>query len=208
MKIRSTAGSMKRADNLRHVRQRIIGAAVKLFAQKGFFEATVDDIARSARIAKGTVYIYFKDKPSLYAAVIDEHFTTAVEFLKKTEVQRVSNIEKLRAISDDWLSYMLKFKHQFPMFTIENVGMTRKIMRGIHVTDFGRVGEIIDHLARIIESGIAAGEFRKVDPRIGAMYFLNSIQTVFITCSMLPQCPDPKKQIMEMLFNGLKKENI
>jgi hypothetical protein len=89
---------------------------------------------------------------------------------------------------------------------MENVDMSRKLMRGIHVTAFGRIGEIIDHIARIIESGVATGEFRKVDPKIGAMCFLNYIQTVFLTCTMLPECPEPKKQIVEMLFNGLKKE--
>lgn len=206
MKIKSAAEPTKRADNRRDVRQRIIEAAVKLFAQKGFFETTVDDIARSAKIAKGTVYIYFKDKPSLYAGIIDEHFTGAIQFLEETEARRMSNTDKLRAISDDWLNYMLKFKQQFPMFTMENVDMTRKIMRGIHVTAFGRVGEIIDHIARIIEAGIAGGEFRNVDPKIGAICFLNSIRTVFQACTMLPECQEPKKQIMEMLFNGLKKE--
>jgi TetR/AcrR family fatty acid metabolism transcriptional regulator len=206
MNRKSAAGPTKRADNRGDVRQRIIGAAVKLFAQKGFFETTVDDIARSAKIAKGTVYIYFKDKPSLYAGIIDEHFTGAVQFLKEIEAKRISNTDKLHVLAEDWLNYMLKFKHQFPMFTMENVDMTRKIMRGIHVTAFGRVGEIVDHIARIIESGIAVGEFRKVDPKIGAMYFLNSIRTVFQACTMLPKCREPKKQIVEMLFSGLKKE--
>jgi TetR/AcrR family fatty acid metabolism transcriptional regulator len=208
MKIKSAAEPTKRADNRRDVRQRIIEAAVKLFAQKGFFETTVDDIARSAKIAKGTVYIYFKDKPSLYAGIIDKHFTGAINFLKVTGAKRISNTGKLHAIAEDWLNYMLKFKQQFPMFTMENVDMTRKIMRGIHVTAFGRVGEIIDHIARIIESGIAAGEFRKVDPKIGAICFLNSIRTVFQACTMLPECQEPKKQIVEMLFNGLKKEKL
>jgi len=206
MKTKSAAEPTKRADNRRQVRQRIIDAASKLFAQKGFFETTVDDIARSAKIAKGTVYIYFKDKPSLYVGIINEHFSSAIQFLKKTEAQRMTNTDKLRAISDDWLNYMLRFKHRFPMFTMENVDMTRKLMRGIHVMAFGRVGEIIDHIARIIESGIDAGEFRKVDPKIGAMCFLNSIQTVFLTSTMLPECQEPKKQIVEMLFSGLKKE--
>jgi len=84
--------------------------------------------------------------------------------------------------------------------------MTRKIMRGIHVTAFGRVNEIIDHITRIIEAGIAAGEFRQVDPRVGAIYYLNVIRTVFQASTMLPGCKEPKKHMMELLFNGMKKE--
>lgn len=190
----------------RDLRRTIIDAAVRLFAKKGFFETRVDDIARAAKIAKGTVFLYFKNKPSLYTEIIDEHFTGAIQFLKKTQAQRISNMDKLRAISDDWLDYMLKFKHQYPMFTMENVDKTRKIMRGLHAVAFSRVGEIIDHIARIIQAGIAAGEFRKMDPKLGAIYFLNSIRTVFQACIILPECKHPKKQIMEMLFKGLKKE--
>jgi TetR/AcrR family transcriptional regulator, fatty acid metabolism regulator protein len=207
MKGKTVPQPTRRSDRGRDIRRKIIEAAVKLFAKKGFFETTVDDIARRARIAKGTVYIYFKDKSSLYAGIIDDNFTGAIRFLKETEAKPISNTDKLRIIADDWIGNMLKVKDQFPMFTMENVDMSRKILRGIHETAFGRIGEVVAQIARIIKSGVAAGEFRKIDPQIGAVYFLNSIRTVFQVCTLLPECREPEKQMMDLLFHGLIKEN-
>ena len=69
------------------LRPRISRAGLKVFAKKGYSKATVDDIAKEAGIAKGTVYLYFKDKPSLYISTIDEHFTGAVRFLEAIQKQ-------------------------------------------------------------------------------------------------------------------------
>ena len=47
----------------------IVGVARKVFARKGFHDATVDEIAETAGLAKGTVYVYFRSKRSLYLAL-------------------------------------------------------------------------------------------------------------------------------------------
>ena len=51
-------------------RQRILDAALKLFARKGFEATALEEVARGARLAKGTLYLYFKDKEDLYAQVV------------------------------------------------------------------------------------------------------------------------------------------
>ena len=48
----------------------ILEAARKVFAMKGFNEATVDDIADAAGVAKGTVYLYYRSKRELYLAAL------------------------------------------------------------------------------------------------------------------------------------------
>src|SRR5438045_312242 len=48
----------------------ILEAARKVFAKKGFNEATVDDIAAAARVAKGTVYLYYRSKREVYFAAL------------------------------------------------------------------------------------------------------------------------------------------
>lgn len=49
----------------------ILDAARKVFVQKGFRDATVDDIAEAANVSKGTVYLYFASKQDIYIATID-----------------------------------------------------------------------------------------------------------------------------------------
>ncbi len=47
----------------------ILDAAKKIIAEKGFRAMTMDQVAKEANVAKGTLYIYFKNKDSLCAAV-------------------------------------------------------------------------------------------------------------------------------------------
>ncbi len=52
-------------------RDKILQAARKVFLEKGFARAPVDDIARAARVSTGTVYIYFETKDRLFEAITD-----------------------------------------------------------------------------------------------------------------------------------------
>jgi len=52
-------------------RQQILQAAVQAFSEKGFHRATIKDIAKIARIADGTIYIYFGNKQEILLAILD-----------------------------------------------------------------------------------------------------------------------------------------
>ena len=56
-------------------RARILDAAVKVFAGRGFHSATVAEIAKSAGVADGTIYLYFKGKDDLLLRLFDEKMT-------------------------------------------------------------------------------------------------------------------------------------
>ena len=51
-------------------RKVILGAAENLFAEKGFFRTSVDEVSKASGIPKGTIYLYFKSKGDLFASVI------------------------------------------------------------------------------------------------------------------------------------------
>lgn len=50
-------------------KQQIIVAAKRVFSEKGFNRATMEDIAREAELSPGTLYLYFKNKEELYASL-------------------------------------------------------------------------------------------------------------------------------------------
>ena len=54
--------------------QRILDAAVAVFAEKGFFVSRISDIADRADVADGTVYLYFKNKDEILASAINTAF--------------------------------------------------------------------------------------------------------------------------------------
>ena len=189
----------------KNIRKKIIDAAVKLFAKKGFYETTVNDITKAAKIAKGTAYLYFKNKLSLYVSVIEGRFVIAIEYLQKIQKEDLASTEKLQRIADEWMNYVMKFRSSFPMFSIENINLTRRIMKAVKPVIFRRIEEMIILIAQIIEDGIKKNEFRKVDPRIAALHFLNTIRTGFFVQLFIPGMSMDKNATLELFFNGVKK---
>jgi TetR/AcrR family fatty acid metabolism transcriptional regulator len=185
------------------LRPKITRAGLKVFAKKGYFKATVDDIANEAGIAKGTIYLYFKDKPSLYIKTIDEHFTGAVRFLQAIQKQELSNTDKLKKIADEWLDYMLKYKSSFPMFTMENINLSRKIAKAIKSMIPAHLKSMVQLVAGIIDDGIQKKEFRKVDPQIAALHFLSTIRTTFFAHVFMHTRKIRKDAVLDVFFNGL-----
>ena len=53
-------------------RDKILQAALEVFAQKGYHRALVDDIVRTSRTSKGAVYHHFPNKEALFLALVDE----------------------------------------------------------------------------------------------------------------------------------------
>ena len=83
----------------------ILEAARRVFATKGFSQATVDDIASAARVAKGTVYLYYESKRDIYFAAlkfgIEQMYSKLDEELKKVTTPE----EKLRTLIGVKLAY-------------------------------------------------------------------------------------------------------
>ena len=79
--------------------QRILDAAVAVFAEKGFFTSRVADIADRANVADGTVYLYFKSKEEILMSAINTAFDAFMS-LARTELKKVADpAERLRRLA-------------------------------------------------------------------------------------------------------------
>jgi AcrR family transcriptional regulator len=80
-------------------RAEIVDAARRVFARKGFARGIIDDIADEAKMAKGTVYLYFSSKEEIYRVVMD----VDMEFLSRVTLENVNAAktleEKIRAFA-------------------------------------------------------------------------------------------------------------
>jgi AcrR family transcriptional regulator len=75
-----TGGEGRNARNARSAARRgaILAAALDEFSARGFEAARLDDVARRANVAKGTIYLYFRDKESLFQELIRTMLTPIV----------------------------------------------------------------------------------------------------------------------------------
>lgn len=98
----------------------IIRAAEHVFALKGFHKATIQDIARQAQYATGTVYLYFEDKNSLYFSIVEEKISGLLHIvMSKTGQAKKGSREKLEVFIHESLRFFEKNQDFFRIFAQE-----------------------------------------------------------------------------------------
>ena len=92
--------------------EKIIEAAIKEFADKGFEKASTNEIVKEAGISKGILFHYFHNKKNLFLYVFDYSAELCMdELLKKIDLEEKDFFAKLRQIS----SFKLELMHKYPM---------------------------------------------------------------------------------------------
>lgn len=81
-------------------RGRILGAATRCFAERGFHEATIQDICDVAGLSKGGLYTYFKSKEEILSALIREGFAAGLERAQEVARSGHGAVDKLRRIGE------------------------------------------------------------------------------------------------------------
>src|SRR6478735_6704670 len=76
-----TIGSASRAEKAAERREAILAAALDEFAVRGFAATRLDDIAARAGVAKGTIYLHFKDKEQLFLELVRTEIVPRVQQL-------------------------------------------------------------------------------------------------------------------------------
>ncbi len=81
--LNDSGGSLTRRERekLAH-RQDIMDAAIRVFTQKGFPNATLDEIAQEAEFSKSAIYLYFSNKEDLFYSIIKDKITSSVQFMR------------------------------------------------------------------------------------------------------------------------------
>jgi TetR/AcrR family fatty acid metabolism transcriptional regulator len=160
----------ERATGPEEKRRRILDAAVRVFARKGFHTSRVGDIAEEAGVAHGLLYHYFASKDEVLETVFRENWAVLLERIRGVEESDESAAEQLRHVAAILLRTWL---HEPDVVRV----LVREIARSPEVQE--RIGELVKPLGsirRIIERGQAAGQLRSdLDPSLAAIVFYGGI---------------------------------
>src|SRR5215475_12728847 len=77
-------------------RDAILRAAIDVFAERGYFNAQVADVARAAGVAAGTVYLYFRSKDDLLVSIFERSMKTALDEGRELIAKTADPRERLR----------------------------------------------------------------------------------------------------------------
>ncbi len=93
-------------------KQLIIDAAIEVIKKNGFESATMDEIAKQAEVSKGALYLYFKNKASIYLAISERGSRLLTQSLSKILLFELSGLELIRKMGQAYL----KFVQQNPIY--------------------------------------------------------------------------------------------
>ncbi|CAN5826371.1 fatty acid metabolism transcriptional regulator FadR [soil metagenome] len=184
-------------------REAILRAAIKVFAQKGYFNSKVADIAKEAGIADGTVYLYFKSKEEILHSVFDRAME---EFIAegKRELAEIEEADKrLQRIAQLHLEKLGADRDLAIVFQVELRGST-KFMEEFSGGGFAEYLEIIQ---KTIQEGQKTGVFRKDLRPITAAKILYGALDEMVTNWILSKRAYPlapmADEVLKVFFGGV-----
>ncbi|OQX18465.1 MAG: TetR family transcriptional regulator [Desulfobulbaceae bacterium A2] len=136
---------------------KIIQSATKVFAKKGFFNARISDIAKEAKVADGTIYLYFNNKFDILLSVFEEEIGELIEELQLQLQLESDPRRKLEIFIANHLSAMKKNRNLAEVIQIE-LRQSHKQVRDYRNTRFCAY---VDIISSIVKEGQAAGLFRQ-----------------------------------------------
>ena len=158
------------------MKKKIIEATKRLIIRKGFQNIKISDVAKEAKIGKGTVYLYFKHKEEIFAALIDSFFKEAQEFIREARGFRGRGLDKLKRFIELDLDFYER--HWDVLSTlgkdIESIGkIFGKKWSGIVM---GKYLRLVEPIASIISICKREGTIGKIDSREGMIVLISIIR--------------------------------
>ena len=141
-------------------RDRLLAAAAREFAARGFAGASVDRIAAAAGLNKAMIYYHFKSKAALYREIIRDMFDAFGRRAADVAAASAPPAEKIRAYVDAFAAEAAAHPH-FPPIWFREVAEG-----GAHLDDatVGDMAVIVQSLAAIIQEGVDARQFSPINP--------------------------------------------
>jgi AcrR family transcriptional regulator len=189
-------------------RASLIAAAQHVFAAKGYHAATVDDITRAARVAKGTFYLYFEEKRGIFYEVVRGFFQLIKDILQSiAEDARAGGgfVAPAERAAGELVHVFLDNRELARLAYRESMGLD-PALEGL-VRGFYR--EIAEIEAQTIRLGIDLGLFRDVDPLLVAYAHIGMVERVLLQLldedNELPPPETVVKQVVKLAVEGLLK---
>ncbi len=179
-------------------KKRIMNAAMDVFSRKGYAKASIREIAMTAEISIGGVYLYFKNKEDLYKNLIRERMRDMGSKIEITAGRAESATEALSKFLRLYLENALKHK-EFILLHIREHGFAFGVPEKSQF--FKKQRDLIE---KIIQRGIHSNEFRKCSAKDMAGIIMGSVRGIILTVALDDVHITPK-MLNEFVFKGLLK---
>ena len=165
----------------------IINAALEVFADRGFAATKLEDVARKAGVTKGTIYLYFANKEALFKALIRE---TIVPVIAQGEALAQSFTGSARDLFEQLIREYWRLVGETSLSSIPRL----MIAEARNFPELARFyyEEVVTRghrlMAGVIERGIKAGEFRKIDLAVATKLAMSPLMHAVVARKAFAHC--------------------
>jgi len=203
-------------------REMVIHAAERVILRKGYSALTMDDVAREAQLSKATVYKYISGKGALLSEILGHSFDTVRDQVAAVVDGPGTAAEKLCGIVQAVLQSQEDTKHFHRVLWMDKAMF--RLLR-VFAPPSGKAGtqapgdrkmlamlkqkrqELVDLGARVLEEGIASGEFRRLETRQAASFIeavLQGYTHMRFWEGDAPLQPDAAERLTRFMIEGIR----
>ena len=184
-------------------RHRILRAAIDVFAQNGYFNAKVSEIAKAAGVADGTIYLYFDGKEDLLTTIFREHTRNYLQSLERDMAPVRRAEDRIRIAIRHHLETLGRDRSLAIVAQVE----LRHSLKFMSLLSHQEVGDYLGILRNVVEQGQSDGTFRSnLHPQLVAKAIfgvLDEMVTSWVLSEKEYALGDQAEQVADLILNGL-----
>lgn len=187
-------------------RRDILEAAARVFAQRGYHGATMEDVATEAGFAVGSLYNYFRGKEQIYASLLQMVSEEFESLQQQPPVGSLAFQQRLEWLMRSAFALVEKHREFFVMFLTEHGdlswALSHEALEGLRQ----RRRLWTDHMAALMADGIAEGVLRPLDPRDLAYFVQGSFNAAiarWISDDLPGSLGDHLPKLLDLLLRGI-----
>ena len=185
-------------------RRRILRAAIKVFAEKGYHTCRVQDVATEAGVAYGLVYHYFGSKEELLETIFRRTWARMLDAVQEVERGGAPAREQLAQVATIVLSAW-QGDPDLVRVLVREVARSPQLQQEVD-----EIAHAFAALERIVAQGQSTGELRKdINPRLAAWILYGALEEILTgwVYERLPageeQVAEAERTVVELLYSGL-----
>jgi AcrR family transcriptional regulator len=180
-------------------KKEIIKAAREVFAENSYQGTSIKALAKKAKIATGTFYLYFSNKDALINMIVDEMFQELLKSIKNERAKFTDGFDKLKASMEACIKLFIKEKNMAKILLVQ--------VPSVNNAFNAKLVEIENELIKLTKEDLdelkSQGRLPGEDTLVSAMAFVGSFHQVIINWLR-----EGKPENLEEAFETLMKYNI
>lgn len=197
----------RREKEKRTQRRDMLSAALSLFSKKGYHNVSMQEIAKTAEFAIGTLYKFFQNKEELYRALVLEQSEKFHKAMASAIDESEDEMEILRNYVRTKSKLFCENLQFIRLYLAENRGMSYTLRKGFDEEMRKRYNQLLEKLASAIDRGIKKKRFRDIADPFGLAVAIdstvNSFHLLWLDTPEKYPYPEDPDAVLNIFFKGL-----